>query len=53
MVIPLWIGPTATSADRSFLCRLSLMPRQVVADLLNISIATVETFKKEKQLVIA
>ncbi|RDX41584.1 Bicupin oxalate decarboxylase/oxidase [Lentinus brumalis] len=32
---------------------LALMPRQVVADLLNISIATVETFKKEKQIVIA
>ncbi|KAI0702825.1 Bicupin oxalate decarboxylase/oxidase [Cerioporus squamosus] len=32
---------------------LGLMPRQVVADLLNISTATVETFTKEKQIVIA
>ena len=29
------------------------MPRQVVSDLLNIPIDAIETFKKEKQFVIA
>ena len=33
--------------------RLALMPRQVVSDLLNISIETIETFNKEKQYIIA
>ncbi|KAI0742956.1 Bicupin oxalate decarboxylase/oxidase [Daedaleopsis nitida] len=32
---------------------LALMPRQVVSDLLKIPIETIETFKKEKQIVIA
>lgn len=35
------------------LCRLALTPPQVVADLLNISVETVENFKKQKQIIVA
>ena len=47
--------PILARADHAsyFLNRLALMPRQVVADLLNLSIADVESLSKEKQVIIA
>lgn len=48
----LYDGSRCTDEYR-FLCRLALTPRQVVADLLNLTVETVETFKKEKQIIIA
>ena len=37
----------------AFLCRLALMPKQVVADLLKVDPSVVEGFSKEKQVIVA